>query len=566
MAVLISLVKPIRLLALLIGVVAPVTISLAPGFAVSGPTSHPVGFAHRAQTELAPTNSASVMATSVANAPGIAVAGDASETVAGASFAGAVEIYSTSGGTLKTSTPVRTLTAPSPQSHEWYGDAVATDGRTLVVGAPDTTVTALGHAGVVDVYERPTAGWQALSTPVATLTSPTPSTDGYFGISVAVEGDTVVVGASGEHNNDGNVYVFTKPKSGWSANPPHALLTTSATWDEAGESVAIDGDLIAVGAPGTSTAGLDYSGAIDLYVEPDNGLWTSADAPTRQLVESDPALDEGLGSSVSTYGPYVVGGAPATFGGQPGRVDVFSQPVGGWVGTGAIDESAQLTDSAAPNVTEFGTGVAIDGSQILSAAPQQTTAGKTEAGVVDVFGLPKNGYRTTSTPSARVTGTSPQTKGLFGASLADDGSQILVGAPGVVAGGTTTAPRGAAYLFTSLPRPKLTGVAESKKSWKHGRKRTELNPKKPMKTGTAFRFSTNQPMSVTLSFAKKAHGRYSAAHKLTVSAAKGTNVVYFDGRLTRSTTLGAATYRVVIAAANAAGDKSAAQSLNFTIK
>jgi hypothetical protein len=549
-------------LLLLVGALAPAVLTFTSASAGSGIGGPPVGFAHRAQTELVPTSGATLMGLSVAVAPGVAIEGSSAQTIGGATLAGAAQIYQTSGGLKETLKPIKTLTAPTPQSGAWYGESVATDGNLLVVGAPDTTADALGLAGVVYIYQRPTAGWQALSAPVATLTSPGPSSRGYFGESVAVEGDTVIVGAPGEDNDSGKVYVFSKPTTGWSASAPYIQLTADSGAG-LGNSVAIDGDLIAAGAPDADIVHSD-AGAIDLFVEPDGG-WVSA-GPSRELVESLPLEDQGLGASIGMYGRYVIGGAPAIFGSQPGRADVFKQPVGGWAGAGVLEQAAQLADSAAPNVTDFGSAVAIDSSEILVTAPQQTDSAKKNAGAVDVFGLPRKGYASTSTPSARVTGSSPQTNAHFGSSLADDGPQILVGAPETLAGGTTVAPRGAAYLFTTLAAPTLSKVSESKHSWAPGNKLPSLNPKHSVKGGTALRFTTNQAMPVTLSFAKRTHGHYGTAHELTVSAAKGKNVVYFGGRLSKSVKLVAGSYRVVLLAKNAAGDLSEGFTMHFTIK
>ena len=74
-----------------------------------------------------------------------------------------------------------------------------------------------------------------------------------FGISVAVDGDTVVVGAPGDDGagaDSGSVYVFVKPTGGWATSTETAKLTASdgAALDYFGYSVAVDGDTVLVGA------------------------------------------------------------------------------------------------------------------------------------------------------------------------------------------------------------------------------------------------------------------------------------------------------------------------------
>jgi FG-GAP repeat len=527
-------------------------------------------YPHYAQTELLAPTGSYVMGTSVAVAPELAVVGDPYQADGAVAGAGGVAVYVTPSPSARYfSFGLGTLTSvspPNPQVNAGFGTSVATDGNTVVVGAPDATESGQSDAGAVYVYQRPTGGWRDLTTPVATITAPTPEPADHFGTSVAVQGDTVVVGAPGADDGAGGVLVFTKPITGWTGSAPgYAGLGNGLSGAiSLGTSVAIDGDVIAAGAPDTEVSAGD-AGAVDLYVEPNSGEWLSTDTPSRILVESDPQIDQVLGASVAMYGQYVIGGAPANLGTQLGRVDVFTLPAGGWAG-GELDQSAQLTDSAAPNASQFGLQVAIDGSQIVAGAPEQTSGGKKNAGAVDVFRPSKTGYATTSTPSARVTGSAPQVGGLFGAAVADDGSQVLVGAPGVLDHGTTTKPRGSAYLFTPLPVPTLTAVSQSKKAWKEGSKQPSVDPKKAPKGGTAFGLTVNQQMWVDLEFQRHSHGHYLKPRDLEEFVVKGKNVIYFDGRMHPSTKLATGKYRVVIQAFNPAYDVTAKHTLHFTIK
>jgi hypothetical protein len=86
-----------------------------------------------------------------------------------------------------------------------FGD-VAVRGNTLVVGAP-------GAAGKAYVFTKPKSGWKN-EPPFATLAPSDEGTRDYFGLSVAIDGDTVAVGAY--HHNPSTVYVFTRPRAGWS--------------------------------------------------------------------------------------------------------------------------------------------------------------------------------------------------------------------------------------------------------------------------------------------------------------------------------------------------------------
>ena len=105
---------------------------------------------------------------------------------------------------------------------------VATDGETIVFGAPNATVDGLSAAGAVYVLDRD-------GELLARLTSPNAAANARFGAAVAVNGETIVVGAPHEptrYNNaaavatvggkrvshGGAVYVFERPSRGWKSN------------------------------------------------------------------------------------------------------------------------------------------------------------------------------------------------------------------------------------------------------------------------------------------------------------------------------------------------------------
>ena len=77
----------------------------------------------------------------------------------------------------------------TPQADSQFGYAVATDGNLTVVGVPYADVGGLSDVGRAYVFNSTTGAL------VATLNNPTPTSSDYFGSSVAVSGNTVVVGA-----------------------------------------------------------------------------------------------------------------------------------------------------------------------------------------------------------------------------------------------------------------------------------------------------------------------------------------------------------------------------------
>jgi hypothetical protein len=139
------------------------------------------------------------------------------------------------------------LTASDGAFSDTFGSAVAISGDTAVVGAPrdDHAVNAEWDKGSAYVFERD-AGGEGAWGEVAKLTASDAAENDFFGASVAMDGDRLVVGA---WNDDGKgaAYVFERDAGAWSEV---AKLTASdaAADDGFGDPVAIDGDTVVVGA------------------------------------------------------------------------------------------------------------------------------------------------------------------------------------------------------------------------------------------------------------------------------------------------------------------------------
>ena len=126
------------------------------------------------------------------------------------------------------------LTAADPAPDDWFGRSVAIDGQTAVVGSvgDDNVGTDSGSAYV---FTRSGATW----TQEAKLTASDAAGSDNFGFSVAVSGDTAVVGAFGDDDrglNSGSAYVFTRTGTTWTQQ---AKLTASdgAQFDNFGRAV-----------------------------------------------------------------------------------------------------------------------------------------------------------------------------------------------------------------------------------------------------------------------------------------------------------------------------------------
>jgi len=175
----------------------------------------------------------------------------------GATDTGAVYVFTRSGTTW---TQQAKLQASTREASQRFGEKVEIDGDTIIVGARDDTPST--DAGAAYIFTRSGTTW----TQQARLQGSDLQASDLFGLSVAIDGDTAVVGA---FNNDtgganaGAVYVFTRSGTTWTQQ---AKLQSSPVEAGArfGQSVAIENGTIVVGADRDSTTGV-YYGSIFIF-------------------------------------------------------------------------------------------------------------------------------------------------------------------------------------------------------------------------------------------------------------------------------------------------------------
>ena len=375
----------------------------------------------------------------------VAVDEDTGVIVIGAKDAGRVYVYES----LHDFSPA--ILVPETMATD-FGLTVAVDGDTVVVGSKSEEVY---------VFVKPETGWPDDGTPsnaqqVALLTASDTATDDRFGEAVGISGDTIVAGAGFRDetgmDNIGGAYVFVKPEDGWDNNSDTNETATlqgpstgeagiiGAAGDYFGRSVAIDGDNVAVGAPGKETA---Y-----LFVKPAGG-WTGAVEPTATLNGERTVDGDGFGWSIDIDGGTIVVGEHQNTTG-PGAAYVF---------TGSGSNWTQLTELSGLGVglgEVFGYSVAVSGDYISVARRSQPDNGN--AGSVQVFKKSAN----PGTPYVLVAAGQKASDrfGLaldsanfdwHGSPIAMDGNLLLIGATGDDQRGSDF---GAAYLFTT---PTLVG-------------------------------------------------------------------------------------------------------------
>jgi hypothetical protein len=316
------------------------------------------------------------------------------------------------------------------------GTSIATNGNTVVAGAPGTYY---GGGGVVFLYVEPSGGWANMTQPTLLYTS----YGNHLGASVAIssDGNTVVVGSpeSGV-DRQGGVFVFVKPQGGW---PSEMVATASLQASDGtgnanlGTSVSFSGSAILAGAPGTSVGTNPNQGAAYLFVKPKTG-WQGMEE-TAKITASDGMGGDRFGSAVRlSGGTAVIGAVDAPFTG-PGKAYVFVKPSKGWK---YMNQVAELTSSDGEVGDNFGASVSISGSAILVGAPNATNGSGSTEGAAYVFVKPQTGW-VNETETAKLTASDEAADDFFGTSVFLAGSVAAVGSPKTFGSNE----QGAAYLY-----------------------------------------------------------------------------------------------------------------------
>jgi hypothetical protein len=247
-----------------------------------------------------------------------------------------------------------------------------------------------------------------------------------FGMSVRIDGDTVVVGSVGDDDNRGAAYVFIRSGTTWTEQ---AKLTASdrAMFDEFGRVVAISGDTVVVGAWHDDDKGTDSGSA---YVFTRSGTnWTQQ----AKLTASDGAAADEFGIRVAVDGDTALIGAICDDTCR-GATYVFTRSGAAWA------EQAKLVASDRVMYDSFGGGVAIDGDTAVIAAYQSDARGG-DSGAAYVF--TRSG--TTWAQQAKLTASDGAGGDFFGSWVDVGGDTALIGAFFNDANGSDS---GAAYVFT----------------------------------------------------------------------------------------------------------------------
>lgn len=321
-----------------------------------------------------------------------------------------------------------------------FGRAVAISGTTLVAGADRKGVGEFTYEGAAYIFERHLGGTDNWGE-AAKLEASDASERSYFGWSVSIDAATVVVGNypvdSGFESN-GAAYVFQRDAGGAGNWGETRKLTASdgALNDYFGQSVAVRGDVIVVGALGDST-GISV-GHGSAYVFERNlggaGNW----GERQKLMPADPGEQDQFGNSVAVDGKVILAGTALddisgpVFHSNAGSVYLFVRETVSWVG------NAKSVTAACTVADEFGSSVAVDGDLAVVGTPRSDIGGIANQGAAYVFQKAGQSWQLVKT----LTSSDPSAGSYFGQTVSIAGETITVGAP------LASASAGAVYVFS----------------------------------------------------------------------------------------------------------------------
>ena len=266
-----------------------------------------------------------------------------------------------------------------------FGMAVDCSSDFAVIGAPlaDITGIASGSALVYRLVPGTTNTWAAWRQ----LQPSSIEANDKFGQSVSISEDLIAVGATQDEVGGaavGTVYIFQRNLGGsnnWGQLVRIAPTNLPAA-SQFGFAVALDGDLLAVGAPKATLSGATPAeGSVFLFGRNQGGTNAWGEI-TRWEPAGQTSLD--FGWSVSLSGDHLIAGAPSNKSGLPsnsprGAAFYLSRNVGG---TNKWGFAQKIVVTNLTTAVDYGYSVSVDGSVLAIGAPQMST---TDGGVGQVL-------------------------------------------------------------------------------------------------------------------------------------------------------------------------------------
>ena len=326
-------------------------------------------------------------------------------------------------------TKIARLYASDAQADDRFASSLDISGNYMIVGAPYEDANTVSDGGSAYLYKKDKRG---VVTQLTKITATTPVTKEYFAYSVAINNNVIVVGAPEGASASGAAYIYLVDANDSVSLPPQQIdLAGAATnGDSFGSSVAISGNYIVVGAP-------NKAGAYLYKLDANQSASKVADI-TANLAASD-----SYASSIAIDGNYIVIGAKDKNISSNGNGIVYIYKIDPT--TDAVSLLGSRNLSAPVDYDYFGSSVGVSGSYVVVGAYGVDTIA-TDAGMVYMYKIDGTGtivkvdeFAPNLAPDSLAAGD------YFGYSLAINGEYIIIGAYAQDFGATKDV--GSAYVY-----------------------------------------------------------------------------------------------------------------------
>ncbi len=250
---------------------------------------------------------------------------------------GAVYIFSRVGNEWVRQTK---LLAPDASIYDAFGAELALEGDTLVVGAPNYSRAPLFYQGAAYVFVRDAGGWHYQQT----LLESAPQRDGHFGAAIALKQDTLAISSNfrelGNVPDAGAVYLFGRSGNQWQFRQEITAPVPVQNGQFGSSLLLLDNDLF-VGASGEGI----QAGAAYVFARENKG-WV----PRQRLVPQVSGTLDLFGTDIAGNANRVLISSPAHLGGgsEPGKVIEWRRVAGQWV------QGQTLIGNIVPDLKNFG--------------------------------------------------------------------------------------------------------------------------------------------------------------------------------------------------------------------
>ncbi len=336
-------------------------------------------------------------------------------------------------------TEVAKLVGSDSVDLDQFGQELAIDADWAIVGVPSSNPGGLDGAGSAYIFSKDHGGPDAWGE-VRKILADLPAILDRFGRSVGISGDIVIVGASGRDDNgqdSGAAYIFERDLGGpnnWGLRTK-LLASDGEAFDKYGASVAMDGDIVIVGAPVGGADDAENSGSAYVYYRNQGGTdnWglvieiTADDAKTNHNFTAVAICGETLVVGVDFAGPI------------SGAIYIFERNEGGPDNWGQVKKRF-ASDSTANDL--FGSHVDVNGDIAIVGAHNHGSP-INGAGAAYIFQRNHGGLNNWGEVK-KLTASDAQESDFFGRDVMVSGNAALAGATHEDAAGLSA---GAAYLF-----------------------------------------------------------------------------------------------------------------------